>query len=76
MAIAVIGGLITSTLLSLLFVPVMYTVVEDITGFARWLIRKDRSVRWRDYKMTLRGPTGPAKDAPPAPPMDAAPLVT
>ncbi|MDO9223239.1 MAG: efflux RND transporter permease subunit [Caulobacter sp.] len=31
MAIAVIGGLITSTLLSLLFVPVIFTIVDDIT---------------------------------------------
>ncbi|KSV83303.1 efflux RND transporter permease subunit [Sinorhizobium sp. GL28] len=30
MAIAVIGGLITSTMLSLVFVPVMFTVMDDI----------------------------------------------
>jgi HAE1 family hydrophobic/amphiphilic exporter-1 len=35
MAIAVMGGLITSTLLSLLFVPVMFTIVEDGTGWLR-----------------------------------------
>ncbi|WKL57091.1 efflux RND transporter permease subunit [Asticcacaulis sp. ZE23SCel15] len=33
MAIAVIGGLITSTLLSLLFVPVAYTFIDDISQF-------------------------------------------
>ncbi|HWU48930.1 MAG TPA: efflux RND transporter permease subunit [Asticcacaulis sp.] len=33
MAIAVIGGLITSTLLSLLFIPVMYTIVDQISNF-------------------------------------------
>ena len=33
MAIAVIGGLITSTLLSLLFVPVAYTLVDDFAQF-------------------------------------------
>jgi len=33
MAIAVIGGLITSTLLSLLFVPVFYTLVDDLGLF-------------------------------------------
>jgi HAE1 family hydrophobic/amphiphilic exporter-1 len=67
MAIAVLGGLITSTLLSLLFVPVMYTILEDIVGFGGWLIRKDKSVTWKEFKMTLRGPTGPtgpAKDTP------------
>lgn len=37
MAIAVIGGLITSTLLSLVFVPVMYTVMDDLS---RWLGRQ------------------------------------
>ncbi|MCF4165476.1 efflux RND transporter permease subunit [Zavarzinia compransoris] len=33
MAIAVIGGLITSTLLSLIFVPVVYTIVDDVRAF-------------------------------------------
>ena len=33
MAIAVIGGLITSTLLSLVFVPVVFTVVDDIQAW-------------------------------------------
>lgn len=37
MAIAVIGGLITSTLLSLLVVPVVFTFVDD---FVQWLIRR------------------------------------
>jgi Cu/Ag efflux pump CusA len=34
MAIAVIGGLITSTLLSLFYVPVVFTYVDDAK---RWL---------------------------------------
>ncbi|WGM40431.1 efflux RND transporter permease subunit [Caulobacter sp. NIBR1757] len=76
MAIAVIGGLITSTLLSLLFVPVMYTILEDIVGFARWLIRKDKSVTWREFKMKLRGPTGPGAEAQPDVVTGASPLVT
>ena len=33
MAIAVIGGLITSTFLSLLFIPAIFTIVDDIAGF-------------------------------------------
>ncbi|HVJ56062.1 MAG TPA: efflux RND transporter permease subunit [Aliidongia sp.] len=37
MAITVIGGLATSTLLSLVFVPVAYTFVDDIQG---WLTRR------------------------------------
>jgi multidrug efflux pump subunit AcrB len=40
MAIAVIGGLITSTLLSLIFVPVVYTLVDDFKQmFARYFQR-------------------------------------
>ena len=38
MAIAVIGGLITSTLLSLVYVPVFFTIMDDLQKFAgRWL---------------------------------------
>jgi multidrug efflux pump subunit AcrB len=32
MAIAVIGGLVTSTLLSLLVIPVVYTLMDDFEG--------------------------------------------
>ena len=35
MAVAVIGGLITSTVLSLVLVPVVYEFVDD---FERWLL--------------------------------------
>jgi len=38
MAVAVIGGLITSTLLSLLFIPVMYTIVDQVSQvFGKWI---------------------------------------
>lgn len=37
MAIAVIGGLITSTLLSLIVVPAAYTVLDDI---GEWMKRR------------------------------------
>jgi multidrug efflux pump subunit AcrB len=40
MAIAVIGGLMTSTLLSLIVVPAAYTVVDDI---ADWFRRRRKS---------------------------------
>jgi HAE1 family hydrophobic/amphiphilic exporter-1 len=33
MAITVIGGLITSTLLSLVFVPATYTIIDEISHF-------------------------------------------
>jgi Cu/Ag efflux pump CusA len=39
MAIVVIGGLLTSTLLSLLVVPVVFTFVDDLLQAARRLIR-------------------------------------
>jgi len=38
MAVAVIGGLITSTALSLLFVPVVFTYVDSIARFFHRLI--------------------------------------
>ena len=37
MAIAVIGGLITSTLLSLIVIPAAFTVVEDV---GKWLAKR------------------------------------
>jgi HAE1 family hydrophobic/amphiphilic exporter-1 len=41
MARAVIGGLITSTLLTLIAVPVVYTFLDDMgNGFARWWTRR------------------------------------
>ncbi len=33
MAIAVVGGLISSTFLSLLFIPPIFTIIDDISGF-------------------------------------------
>ncbi|MBL8287036.1 MAG: efflux RND transporter permease subunit [Rubrivivax sp.] len=44
MAIVVIGGLVTSTFLSLLVIPVLFTYVDDaITHIRRWLRLKPRS---------------------------------
>jgi multidrug efflux pump subunit AcrB len=42
MSIAVIGGLITSTVLSLLVVPVVYTYVDDIEHFMRRQVQRLR----------------------------------
>jgi len=39
MARAVVGGLITSTLLTLIVVPVVYTILDDITA---WIFRRGR----------------------------------
>ncbi len=58
MARAVIGGLITSTLLSLLVVPVVYTFLDDFRPSAAlgWLKRR-RTAREPEG---LPVPTGPA----------------
>ena len=42
MAIGVIGGLVVSTLLSLVFVPSFYTVMDDLSGLARRIGRRRR----------------------------------
>jgi multidrug efflux pump subunit AcrB len=47
MAIAVVGGLLVSTFLSLVFVPSFYTIMDDLSrlvarGF-RWLVRPNRA---------------------------------
>jgi len=50
MAIIVIGGLLTSTLLSLLVIPVIFTYVDDLE---RWLRRCFRTVMSRsDHRET------------------------
>jgi multidrug efflux pump subunit AcrB len=45
MAIAVIGGLITSTLLSLLVVPAVFTYVDDVERGLGWLGHRLRGRR-------------------------------
>jgi hypothetical protein len=37
MAIAVIGGLVSSTVLSLVFVPAVYAVMDDVGKFVWWI---------------------------------------
>ena len=38
MAIAVLGGLISSTFLSLLYIPAFFTIVDDIAGWGRRML--------------------------------------
>jgi multidrug efflux pump subunit AcrB len=45
MSIAVIGGLFTSTVLSLLVVPVVFEIVDDV---GNWLKRQGRRLRHRE----------------------------
>jgi multidrug efflux pump subunit AcrB len=49
MAIVVIGGLITSTFLSLLVIPVLFTIVDDVISFLR-------------ARLHRRAPTAPAME--------------
>jgi hypothetical protein len=42
MAVTVIGGLLTSTLLTLVLIPAVYTIIDDFTGL---LARSPRVVR-------------------------------
>jgi Cu/Ag efflux pump CusA len=44
MAIVVIGGLITSTFLSLLVIPVVYTYVDDFIVWSKSKVSKLRGV--------------------------------
>ena len=44
MAIVVIGGLITSTFLSLLVIPVVFTFVDDAVNGLKRLTRRNRPV--------------------------------
>jgi Cu/Ag efflux pump CusA len=57
MAITVIGGLITSTLLSLLVVPVVFTYIDDLEHLLKRGLAKLRSHKVplrRDDKMALK----------------------
>ena len=42
MAIVIIGGLITSTFLSLLVIPVVFTVVDDVREFVMRRLKRTR----------------------------------
>ena len=53
MAIAVIGGLLLSTVLSLVFVPAVYTLVDDFDHFIRKLFRGVTSVTPEDKAQGL-----------------------
>ncbi|MCB4767195.1 efflux RND transporter permease subunit [Ancylobacter sp. Lp-2] len=71
MAIAVIGGLLASTLLSLVFVPAVFTLMDD---FGRWLARLfGRFVGPRDEPEEPVSPAAPAATlhTMPHPPMAA-----
>ena len=52
MAAAVLGGLVTSTLLSLVVIPVVYTLMDDLSGwFAKWLVPSGKEQTTTDSKV-------------------------
>ncbi|MFK3990677.1 efflux RND transporter permease subunit [Psychrobacter sp. NPDC064578] len=52
MAAAVLGGLVTSTLLSLVVIPVVYTLMDDLSGwFAKWLVPSGKEQPTTDGKV-------------------------
>jgi HAE1 family hydrophobic/amphiphilic exporter-1 len=59
MARAVIGGLITSTLLTLFVVPVVYTMLDDLAAL---LTRRKSAVGRRDQRVVGRPLPEPAGD--------------
>ncbi|MHB1000706.1 MAG: efflux RND transporter permease subunit [Armatimonadota bacterium] len=50
MAIAVIGGLIVSTILTLVMIPVLYTLMDD---FVNWVHKMKR--KWKDRRILKKG---------------------
>ena len=68
MAIAVIGGLLVSTVLSLVFVPSFFTVMDDVGRFVWWIFGRfigptDESPEYL-AEMALTRPAAPAIHAP------------
>ncbi|MFN3931868.1 MAG: efflux RND transporter permease subunit [Brevundimonas sp.] len=60
MAIAVLGGLISSTFLSLLYIPAIFTIVDDISG---WIARRFGGGFAARRTEENRVPAAPAADA-------------
>jgi hypothetical protein len=67
MALAVIGGLLFSTILSLVFVPAMFIVMDDI-GSLFWHFGKKLIVHSADSEDEGHGDGHPTAAKPPAPP--------
>jgi HAE1 family hydrophobic/amphiphilic exporter-1 len=63
MAVAVIGGLLTSTALTLVVVPAVFTLIDDVE---RWIGPK--------VGKAITGPAGAGAASPPAPPVKPQPI--
>jgi multidrug efflux pump subunit AcrB len=55
MAVAVIGGLMTSTVLSLLVIPSVFTVVDDFGNWVKRLFRRGGVVHAQDQQLNQPG---------------------
>jgi predicted RND superfamily exporter protein len=66
MALAVIGGLLFSTILSLVFVPAMFMVMDDL-GSLIWRLAKRTVVHSADAEHDSHHVAPPGAQAPPAP---------
>jgi multidrug efflux pump subunit AcrB len=68
MAIAVIGGLIVSTFLSLVFVPSFYTIMDDVSigigRLFRWLARPNSADEPEPHGATLHALPRPVEELP------------
>jgi len=69
MAIAVIGGLLVSTVLSLVFVPSFFTVMDDVGRFVWWIF--GRFIGPTDESPEYLAETAHTRPAPPAAPAPA-----
>lgn len=66
--VVVIGGMLTSTLLTLLFVPAMYTIFDDIQEFILRVVRqviKPRRLEPEELALAGKRPVLPLKDSVP-----------
>jgi HAE1 family hydrophobic/amphiphilic exporter-1 len=70
MAVTVIGGLLTSTLLTLVLIPAIYTIMDDFTGvFSRSLGRLVKLPSWRPSRRGHVSEPEPEPEAPRTPPV-------
>ena len=58
MGACVVGGMITSTMLTLVVIPVVYSLVDDTRGWIPSLIRLLTSIRFK-RRLNLPGPSNP-----------------
>lgn len=65
-AIVLIGGLITSTLLTLVFVPAMYTIFDDVEDFVVGQVQRISKPRQLEpEELAIAHPSGNGRSAPP-----------